>query len=257
MDLHIVSVPAEIDDLKILVLGDLHIGHRCFDEKLLDKYLSQVDDATRILLLGDLFEAGTRRSPGRLDDRVMGVTDQRVFLEAKLDRYRTQIDAAVTGNHEERIPSEGGDDPMDVLCRLLDTQEHQIRYFQYAGIVAYVTEKSNACGYTIALRHGASNAMLPGGAVNAAQRYLWNAYADVYVSGHVHKPSWTTNIVEVPDLSNRVMLQREQHIITNGALLSPRRSYAEMKGYPIAKPCQAMITLHMVKKGRQITVDFD
>ncbi len=257
MELHVVPVPADITELKVLVLGDLHAGHRCFDEKLLDYYLTQVDGATRILLLGDLYEAGTRRSPGRLDDRVMGLVEQRALLEAKLGPYRAQIDAAVTGNHEERIPGEGGDDPMDVLCRLLDTPEHQIRYFKYAGVVAYVSKKVNACAYTLAIRHGASNAVLPGGAVNAAQRHLWNVYADVYVSGHVHKPSWTTNVIEVPDLSNRVMLQREQHIVTNGALLNPKRSYAELKGYPIAKPCQAVIRLQMLKRNRRISVDFD
>lgn len=253
MDLHIVRIPAEVDVLKVLFLGDCHGGHRCFDERLLDYYLGLVDANTRILILGDLFEAANRKSPGRGPaDQVMTVSEQRKFWQRKLEPFKGQIDAAVTGNHEERIPNEGGDDMMEVLCELLG-----IKYLGYAGVVMYSTEKSGKCAYTIAIRHGSSNAILAGSAMNSAQRNLWNVLADVYVSGHVHKPSFSTNIIEVPNPENGVMLQREQYIITNGALLRAKGSYAELKGYPVAKPCQAIIKLSMNKHKRKIEVDWE
>lgn len=252
--LKVVRVPAEIDELPLLYLADAHSGHRCFDEALLDYYLAKVEanPAMRILIGGDLFEAANRKSPGRVGDQVLSVPEQRKFWQRKLMPFRERIDGAVGGNHEERIPNEGGDDEMAVLCELLG-----IDYFNYVGLIAYASDKANSCAYVVSFRHGASGATLPGGAVNAAQRQLWIDQADVYLSAHVHKPSHTTNMVRVPDIQNRTIRVKEQHIVTGGALLNPWKSYAAMKGYPIAKPCQAIVTLRMTKRNRQVSVDFD
>lgn len=252
--LKVVRIPAEVTDLPVLYLCDLHVGHRCFDEALLDYYLAKAEanPVMRILIGGDLFEAANRKSPGRVGDQVMSVTEQRKYLQRRLEPFRDRTDGAVPGNHEERIPNEGGDDEMAVLCELLG-----IDYFGYVGMIAYATDKSNNCAYVVSFRHGASNALLPGGAVNAAQRQLWIDQADVYLSGHTHKPSVTTNMIRVPDLYAPAVRVKEQHLVTGGALLNPWKSYAAMKGYPIAKPCQAIVTLRMMKRNRKVTVDFD
>ena len=126
--INVVRVSADIDDLRVLVLSDLHVGHMCFDEKLLDYYLGLLDADTdmRVLLLGDLHETKMRKSKGLLSEQVLPLPEQRKLLVQKLKPCADRIDGAVLGNHEYRSPDEGGDDPMDVLADCLGISD---RYF--------------------------------------------------------------------------------------------------------------------------------
>lgn len=254
MELHIVRVPAEVDTLKVLCLGDLHVGHACHDEGRLDYYLSLVDANTRIVMLGDLYEHKLRHSKGRPSEQVRSVQEQRQYLQRKLMPHRDKIVAGIIGNHEERSLNEGGDDPMAILCEILG-----VHYMGYSGVVAFCSNKVNACSYTIAMRHGNGGGGMAGAAVNEAHRAIWNVQGvDIYLSGHTHKPNYTPPMIGVcPDLSNRKLIEREQHVIINGALLGWEGSYAEPKNMRRYKSCQAIISLSMMKRNRQIGVAWE
>ena len=104
--INVVRVRAGIDDLRVLLLSDLHVGHMCFDEKLLDYYLGLLDADTdmRVLLLGDLHETKMRKSKGLLSEQVLPLPEQRRFLTRKLRPFTQRIDGAILGNHEYRSP---------------------------------------------------------------------------------------------------------------------------------------------------------
>lgn len=248
MALHVVRVPADRDHIRVLLLSDCHVGHRCFSEKALDDYLERAaDDKAYIILLGDLIECATKTSPGKgYEDTNMPTNDQIRYWKSKLKPHKERIVGAVIGNHEERLQI----DVMESICESLETS-----YLGYSGIVAFASDKSHACAYTFAVKHGSGGGVLPGGAVNSVRRDAYNVVADVYASAHVHKLTTSTGLVDVPDLKNGVILQKEQLFITNGALLEHKGSYAEMKGYPRTRPVQGIIRLSMLARNRGIWVE--
>jgi hypothetical protein len=253
--INVVRVAADVDDLRVLVLSDLHAGHMCFDERMLDYYLGLLDNdpAMRVLLLGDLHETKMRKSKGLLSEQVWPLTEQRKFLVRKLKPYADRIDGAVMGNHEYRSPDEGGDDPMGVLCECLGVPED--RYFGHFGCVAYASDKPRRIAYRLSLKHGASGGTMVGAGLNAVHRQTCNIEADIYVEGHVHKASCAGPLQRyVPDLHNGDLPATPYWEITNGSLLNAERSYAEMKGYPLTAPCQSILTISMRKGSRNVSV---
>ena len=252
--INVVRVSADIDDLRVLVLSDLHVGHMCFDEKLLDYYLGLLDADTdmRVLLLGDLHETKMRKSKGLLSEQVLPLPEQRRFLTRKLRPFAQRIDGAILGNHEYRSPDEGGDDPMGVLCDCLDIPD---RYFGHFGCVAYASDKPRRIAYRLSLKHGSSGGTMVGSGLNAVHKQTCNIEADIYVEGHVHKATFAGPLQRyVPDLHNVDLPATPYWEVTNGSLLNSERSYAEMKGYPLTAPCQSILTISMRKGNRNVSV---
>jgi hypothetical protein len=247
--INFVSVPAEVEVLQVLLLGDLHAGHFCHNEALLDFYLHKLDEnpAMRCLILGDLFEAKMRGSKGKPEEQVLPITQQRKYLVQKLKPYADRIDGVVPGNHEERQSNEGGDDLTEVLCNELGVKH----YFNPVGMVVYYSERVRACAYTVGIRHGNAGGFMIGSGLNAAQRDVYNMIADVYVEGHCHKLTEGPKQGALkPDFQNRCGVVSIYKVITNGSLLDPRRSYAAMKGYTLAMPEQGILQLDM-RKGKK------
>ncbi|MEA4884238.1 MAG: hypothetical protein VB144_11405 [Clostridia bacterium] len=252
--INVVRVGAGIDDLRVLLLSDLHVGHMCFDEKLLDYYLGLLDSDPnmRMILLGDLHETKMRKSKGLLSEQVLPLPEQRKVLVRKLKPHANRIDGAVLGNHEYRSPDEGGDDPMDVLADCLGISD---RYFGHFGCVAYASDKPRRIAYTISVKHGSSGGTMIGSGLNAVHKQTCNIEADIYVEGHIHKATFAGPLQRyVPDLHNIDLPPRLYWEVTNGSLLNSERSYAEMKGYPLTAPCQSILTISMCKGNRNVSV---
>lgn len=243
MALNVVRVPAGVDYAKVLLLSDAHVGHKCFNERVLDTYLERAQqDNAYILILGDLIEAATKTSPGKsYEDTNMCTNDQVKYWRSKLMPHKERIVGAVIGNHEERLQV----DVMETICESL-----QAPYFGYSGIVTLATEKGHACAYSISMAHGSGGGIMPGGAVNAARREAWNTVADAFVLGHVHKVTYTEGCIEEVDLQNKREGFREQVFITNGHLLDHRLSYGDMKRYPRTRPKQVILKFSMLSRNR-------
>jgi len=246
-----VAVPAEVDVLEVLLLGDLHAGHKCHSEELLDYYLKKLKESPymRCILLGDLFECLLRTSKGKPSHQIMPIPEQRHYLVEKLGPIVDRIDASVPGNHEERQSNEGGDDIMEVLMNEIGCKN----YFDPIGLVVYSSQKRGKAAYTVGVRHGSSNGTLIGSGLNATVKDVFNMQADVYVEGHCHKcTEGPRQGVLKPDFHNQCGVTSIYKVITNGSLLDPRRSYAEMKGYPNCMPEQGILRLDMRKNYKSI-----
>lgn len=247
--MNFVPVPAELDTLEVLLLGDLHAGHLCHSEELLDYYLAKlaVNPFMRLILLGDLIEMKLKNSKGRASEQVWPIQQQRKYLVEKLKPFANRIDGCVPGNHEERQLNEGGDDETEVIMQLIGCPN----YFDPVGMVVYYTERDRHCSYTIGMRHGSAGGQMIGSGLNAAQKDVLNMQAEVYVEGHCHKcTEGPRQGVLKPDFGNRCGAVGTYKVITNGSLLDPRKSYAAMKGYPWCLPEQGILQLSM-KKGHK------
>lgn len=251
-----VKVPAEVEQLRILMLGDWHAGHFCHSEELLDYYLSFLDQDPymRVVLLGDLFESKFKGSPGKPEEQVLSIREQRKYIVGKLEPYADRIDGAVPGNHDERQSNEGGDSLMEVVMDAIGCPH----FFEPVGLIGYSSEKSKACSYVIGLRHGSAGGTQIGNGLNAAFKTdVPNLDADIYIEGHCHKGSRGPKLGRLTlDFANRCNTMRTYYVITNGSLLDPRKSYGAMKGYPMCMPEQGILTLDMRKRHKRVSVDF-
>ena len=251
--INFVAVPEHVEVLKVLMLGDLHAGHVCHSEELLDYYLGllKADPDMRCILLGDLIECHLRTSKGKPSHQVKSIPEQRRYLVEKLGPIADRIDGAVPGNHEERQSDAGGDDITEVILNEIGCRH----YFDPVGMVAYYTEKQRHVGYTVGLRHGSAGGQMIGSGLNGASKDVLNMVADVYVEGHCHKCTEGPKQGALKaDWNNRCGSVRTYKVITNGSLLDPRISYAAMKGYPWCLPEQGVLLFNMKKCNRAITM---
>lgn len=243
--------------MKVLVLSDLHAGHFCHDERLLDYYLGllEKDAAMRCILLGDMFEAKFKSSKGKPEEQTMSVRDQRKYLVKKLKPFASRIDMAVPGNHDDRQSQEGGDSLMEVLMNELGCSN----FYEPIGVLVYASDKpGGACSYTIACRHGSTGGYLLGSGLNATHRDAWNVEADIYIEGHCHKGTASQALQRLQVQENNKRLSwRPYWVMTNGSLLNPARSYAAMHGYPMASPQQAILSISMFKRNRSVAVAWE
>ncbi len=251
-NINIVRVPADIDDLRVLILSDLHVGHICFDESIFDYYLSLLDDDPdmRVVCLGDLHETKLRTSKGAPSEQIMPLPEQRKYLIRRLKPYSDRIDGVIRGNHEDRSPNDGGDDPMDILCDCLGISD---RYFGNLGCVAYASDKPRKIAYRVSIKHGSGGGTTIGNPLNHVHKDIFNMNADIYLRGHYHKATFAGPFSRYdPDLRNASNPMREYWLATNGALLSSEGSYAEKRNYPLTYPAQLIMTLSMRKGHRSV-----
>ena len=131
------------------------------------------DKSMRCLMLGDLFEAKFKNSKGKPEEQVWSVRDQRKYLVKKLKPYKDRIDVSVPGNHDDRQSQEGGDSLMEVLMNEIGCGN----FYEPMAVVVYASDKSAACSYVVAVRHGSTGGYLLGSGLNATHRDAWNVEA--------------------------------------------------------------------------------
>lgn len=236
------------DKLYVLCIGDLHIGNKAFDEKVLDGYLAWANENrpyVRIVLMGDLLECATKTSVGKaVYDEVMSTNDQIKYAKAKFSPFADIIAGAVIGNHEERISIATSIDVMETLC-----DYWRVPYLGYQGIIKW---RGNKVAYTQLVWHGATGGTTTGGNVNAVEKMANIAYCDLYTMGHVHKLTTFSRDIKDVDLRNNCIVDKRQVFVTTGSALGWDSSYSEMKGYSIPKKGFPKIRLDMIKGKKDI-----
>jgi len=243
----LITVRVERPKFRVLFLSDMHFGHRCCDEKAIEKYLrlAQEEDM-RVIIGGDLFEAKLRKSKGRLSEQIYTPGEQLAYWKKALKPLAGKIDAIVSGNHEERIAEEA---EIEVLKEVADYVSAE--YDPVGAWVAYMYNQSKSSRHieslSIYATHGSSGAILPGGKLTAAYRLRWSVSADAILTGHVHQ--FTATPGEFYDVvltgANKVIKAKKQWVITNGSCLKTVGSYGERKGYSFQPVYQTLVEIDL------------
>jgi len=228
-------------------IGDLHVGHKNYRESVAKKYLSQLCETTRGVLLGDLAECATKTSVGKgTFDTTMTPEEQRDYLIELLYPYRDYIDGGVSGTHEERLVKDTTWNIAKDVCRAIN-----VPFLNYSGFVKYAW---NGVAYSIYIWHGSGHGTTAPAAIKTCEDIADRVFADVYVMGHLHKLIKSDRIIFVPDQRNMKVQEVEQHFVVNGSCLAYDDGYAEMQGLTPRKLGFANIRLRGVKKEKEIKV---
>ncbi len=184
-DKHVVLWQLEAP-LKILCIGDLHIGNPSYSG-LSPKDFAELAQEYYFILLGDLFEMVTKNSVGNIYTQKLSPQEQLEFLDLVFEKIKDKVLGVVGGNHDFRMTKEVGVDPLQVLC-----SKWKIPYSPYFLIVDLVVRKgSRVQSFVLALHHGVAGGRSKSTSIRQGEyfeRFIVHGI-DVYISGHTHKPS--------------------------------------------------------------------
>ena len=239
------------NSVKIICVGDLHIGSRYSNylsvEKLLDAELKK-DSNSYIVWLGDLADYAVMGSKGDVYSASMTPEQQKREVKRILERYKERTLIVVEGNHEYRIRRAVGISDIADWCA-----ENNIAYTRDLGLVVlYVSNRHYGHGkalFKLAVGHGYTSARTIGGRITANGRIMDIIEdADVYLTGHTHQPSVTCHQRFIFDSQNKKLLPRNYYLVTVPAFVDYEEYAAKKFMHPTS---QAFVHLFLSVVGRK------
>lgn len=217
------------NSIYIVPIGDIHIGHKSFNDKYLNqalKFVKKNRDRCRIFILGDVLESATKTSVGR------AVYEEKMHLQDQLDEavrifqpYADLIDIIVTGNHEERIAK---DTSLEVLREFAYRIGREDAYSEFCGVV---NVKLKNLVYSSYVWHGATGAIRESTVVTAILKMREKVISHLYFMGHTHKLFSLSSEIAIPNFETEEVTVIKQLFVNTGSSLE-NSGYAEQKGYP-------------------------
>ena len=143
--------------LNVYPLGDVHIGSKECDVKLLKAWVDMVknDPNGAVVIVGDMMNMGLRNSKSNVYEECLSPMEQKEVCYEILLPIKDKIIGGCSGNHEYRAVKEVGMNPLyDVFCRL----GIENRYRENICFVKLTVGKQgkNPNTYGVVLTHGSS-----------------------------------------------------------------------------------------------------
>lgn len=253
-----VSVP-----VRIVVVSDLHVGHKGFREDVFNSILKELEDSnTYFVLAGDLVEG---REPGHKfynsDENMVDVGTQYQYVFSKLKPFASKCLGCVIGNHEFSLVSKTTINPTQMFCN-----DNKIAYGGNCMRLIFekgeeskveseedeenegeeVVDETNPEHISVILTHGAGGGKV-GSALNKAIDYGKSFNADMVILGHFHR---LAHAVEMKPSENEegFIAWKPMDIVLNGCAIDGyaggNSSYAERMMLSPTTLGYAIITLN-------------
>lgn len=219
------------DYAEVVFFGDVHYGAReCDFDKARAMLDYCYDKEIYVFLMGDLMEAGTRDSPGAsLYRQELNPQEQ---IETMLELLRPLAEkklilGMLDGNHELRWERLTGILPTKIIANSL-----KIPYLGYACWNLWYVNNQKYKVYTL---HGSSAARFTYTKLKAITDISHSFHADLICMGHVHEGDFAAQLIQDVNKRSRTVYERKKWLVLTGGYLSYDKSYAQERGYPVAK----------------------
>jgi len=215
-------------EARVLLLSDLHWDNKFCDRAALKRDLDEAKrTGTPVMLIGDTFCAMQGKWDKRKDDRQLrpehrggNYLDRLVDTAVEWFSPYAEVLAFVSyGNHETSIIQHHDTDLLQRFdAGLKQANGYQGQVFSYAGFAKLRLSQRGGkyLAKSLAWHHGYGG----GGPVSRGlmdnARQSRRAYADVYVSGHIHYRNQDENNIASLDLSSNTITLREQIFVRTG-----------------------------------------
>lgn len=252
-----VVLPQEVEQIKIIILGDVHCGSPQFNEKLFLDTINKIktNDDYYAILLGDLIDNTIKQSKGNIYLNTESPQESMKRMLKYLMPIRHKILVGCPGNHEERSEKEVGVDLMYWLCKSLGLidEERDIDRYSDGPFCLFIkmgsSRKRKNVYHTFSIfgSHGSSSGITHASAVNkliGMTNLIPNA--DIYIMGHTHKPIITWDKRYLINNSACRHVEHESLLVNGSSFLDFEGSYGEKKLY---KPTSQKIPLIILKTG--------
>jgi len=218
----------DVDKLELLLVGDLHLGSRFFDEDMVKQMIRHsLTKKAPIILMGDSIETATRDSVGA------GVYEQSEIIDEQVAHFvhlfkplakENLILGIHAGNHELRLFRSSG---LDITKTIL-AKELKIPYFSCSKLHYLRVGKEK---YRLYTTHGSSGARLPYTKIKGVLDLANIVEAEIYAMGHLHQLSHHIRNYYSIDVKNKKVIEEQKHFILTGSFLNYWGSYANIKNY--------------------------
>lgn len=167
-------------------LADTHIGSPQFERAKLEKHLAKImsDPNSYLVLAGDLIDNGLKGSKTNVYRQTMSPDEQIDLAGSLFEPYKDRILCLDDGNHERRSVLEADISPTRLLAYRLGLSDryHRIMSFLRISVGQRRNGHVDRPVYTVAVHHGASSN------VHTQNNYAVSCGADVFMTGHTHRP---------------------------------------------------------------------
>lgn len=248
-----ISLGAEKDSFKLMVLGDLHIGDPLSDLDLIKDtidYVKKTKDCY-VILNGDLINNALKTSKSDSYIEQMTIEQEQEMLIELLKPIKDRILVMATGNHEYRTSLLAGINPLKAVAYALEIKDKLVEDSYILDI-----QFGKCCGNSKSQNHyliygihgGSGGGKRAGATANALQDMaLVRPDMDLYIHSHTHT---CVNYNDLIFLYNRKTQQTIEHQRTfyNANAFLKYGGYAEKKGY---KPSDRQPSVLIVKSTRK------
>ena len=224
------KVELEKDRVKIVALGDVHIGSANADLKAFEWAVNYIKEHNaKAILMGDLIDAigprDRRYDPFNVDRELMNVGEQFTYLEQRLETIQDNIIGSIMGNHFHKyMVSSTANEKQKIAERL------NFPFLGYRGVIELELEGGKT--YSISLYHGTGGGYEMGSVVNRLRKEPRKFNCDIYLMGHSHR---VFSFPAVQLYVNGGIKQRIMHFVNTGSFLKTYEEdtsgYGEQKGY--------------------------
>lgn len=209
-------------EIEVLVIGDVHIGDKECDTKLVNKTIDYIKahDNTRLVLNGDLLNTAIKSSVSFEHGAMSPKSEYRMLVDL-LTPVKEKIIGVVSGNHDDRITKETGIDIIEFLCKELGIEDTYCKYQGMLLITCHIEQKRSKL-HKIFFTHGiGSGGRQIGSKANFLQRLTGIvSNANCYVVNHTHTPLHFTDKVYYLDSKHKALVPTTRHFINQPSFLT-------------------------------------
>lgn len=224
------------DKVRILNIGDVHLGDHNCDRKLLERTIEYVFDTddTFWISTGDVLNCATTHSvsSGYDSDSLNKEYQDAISL---LSPIADKCLGIVSSNHHYRVEKDTGLNLDEVFCSNLNVP--------YLGDSSVICVVANKCAFYIALAHSTGGGRTQGAKANACKK-LDQIYqgCDLYLTGHTHAYTTFVSTQTVVDRKRNKLTDICSYYCTTGHFLDWKDSYAERMMLPsMPKGCAEIV----------------
>jgi predicted phosphodiesterase len=232
-----VELPNYLNEVRIRVLADSHIGDGLADLKLVKKFIKDVEENNDMYLIvnGDLINNATRTSVSDSYGEVMTPDEQIDYLVDLLMPVKDKILVITSGNHEDRTYRTDGIKLIKRVARELGIEDRyvEVAYLLYVAFGKNRGRDNRKTVYSIYGKHGRGGGKRIGSKTNKLEDMAKIIDADVFLHSHTHMPAIFKLSRFRVDYRNRKKSRMNMLFVNTNAFLD-YGGYGEEKGYPPA-----------------------
>ena len=248
-----IDLPAEIKELELHAISDLHLGDENCDFQNIIKRIEHIKNTPNAycLLGGDLMDTAVKQSIGDTYSERLSPMEQLEQCCAIFGGIADKILAIVPGNHEFRIYKQDGIDTTAMMATQLGIADRYsptsammfIRFGKQSGPGAHGRKQC----YTVYATHGSGGGRKEGGKINRLSDLSQIVDADVYICGHTHLPAiFRTGYYRTSGSNSSV--QYVSRLYVNTAASLNYGGYGDKQGYKPGAKESPIIYLDGTKK---------
>ena len=248
-----VDLSADFKEIKVVPVGDYHLGDPQSDYKRIISDISYIRDNDDVfcVLNGDLMNSAIKSSISDTYGETLSPMEELQECMKLFEPLKDKILCLVPGNHENRHYRTNGVDMTWLMAKQLGIED---RYSPTTAVVfirfGELSDKAfhgRKAAYTMYVAHGTGGGRKEGGKINRLADLATIVDCDIYVVGHTHLPAIFKEQFARPNMANSSITYCDKLHINTSAKLN-YGGYGDYGGFKPASTDTPIIILNGCKK---------